>query len=218
MRMLLVVVLWVVATVAATGLAFGAVAIVGDAATAPPAVLAPIDAPGDGPVEIVVEEGALAVECQANAITLVWAQPAGRSIISIRESGPAVVVVEFAEEDEVTAVEVRCVEGVPASTILEREADEGPVVTTSTTTPPTTPTTEADDDDDDDDRPTSTTSTTEADRPTTTTTSPSTTSTTEADDDDDDDVTTTTEADDDDPDDDDPDDDDPDDDDPDDDG
>ncbi|MEX1288059.1 MAG: hypothetical protein AB1Z57_08995, partial [Acidimicrobiia bacterium] len=158
-----------------------------------------IDAPGDGPVEIVVEEGALAVECVADAITLVWAQPAGGSIVSIRESGPAVVMVEFAEEDEVTAVEVRCVDGVPASTILERDADEGPVGTTSTTTP-TTSTTEADDDDDD--GPTSTTSTTEADRPATTTTTPSTTSTTEADDDDDDDVTTTTEADDDDPDDD----------------
>lgn len=197
MRILLVVALWLAATLAATGLAFGAVAIVGDAASAPPVVLAPIDVPGDGPVEIVAEDGALAVECEADAITLVWAQPAGGSTVAIRESGPSAVVVEFAEEDdEVTRVEVVCVDGEPTWTTGERDADEGPVTTSTTST------TEADDDDDD--RPTSTTTS----PPTTGTTEPdrsTTTSTTEADDDDDDDddVTTTTEADDDDPDDDD---------------
>lgn len=185
-RRWLIVALWVAGTVAASSLAFVAVAMVGDAAGQPSAVLAPVAAADELPGEVVLAEGTVAVDCpEADVASLSWAQPSGGSDVDVIASGPPEVVVAFTTSEEVVRVEVGCVGGVLQPPTVSRRPAEDPASTSSTTS-----TTEPDDD-----------------VAGTSSTSPSsTTSTVEGDDDGDDDSTSTTEPHDDDEEDDDPDD------------
>ena len=178
MRRSVVVALWLAGTVAASSLAFVAVAMVGDVAAQPAPVLAPVDL-AEAPGEIELAEGTVAVDCpEQDAAALLWAQPTGGAAVKTLASGPPRVVVEFVSDDEVTRVRVDCVDGVPTPAVTTLDLDEEEPSDTSTpdvddddlppttvsTPPPTsstvaTSTTEDDDHEDheDDDPSTSTT-------------------------------------------------------------
>jgi hypothetical protein len=183
MRRWVIVALWLAGTIAASSMAFVAVAMVGDVAVQPAAILAPVDAADGLPGEVVLAQGTVAVDClDSDSASLSWAQPAGEAVLVIGATGPPTVSVEFISDDEVTSAVIGCADGVPVPTVTRRsveDVDEDPPATSA----PTTSTTEPEGDDE--------VSSTTAPRPTPTT-STSTTATTEPDDDDDDGTTTST--------------------------
>jgi hypothetical protein len=167
MRRSVFVALWLAGTVAASSLAFAAVAMVGDVAAQPAPILAPVDV-GEAPGEIELAEGTVAVDCpEQDAATLMWAQPNGGAAVKTLASGPPRVVVEFVSDDEVTRVRVDCVDGVPTPAVTTTDLDEEGEEPSDASTP----------DVDDDDLPPSTVST-----PPPTSSTAASTSTTEDDD------------------------------------